>query len=269
MFRNAQAMTLPYGGRSWPDRTTLYDFKKLPETEALADALNYVCETNNASTGGNETGVGGGLSGADLVLYQAGTLPGAVGGWRTVTDRAVMALQATATFLSTFLQNAAGFSALWKLRNINTTGATSGSPALFYLYEDAAKVNCVYFRGAHFYACSGGISGEDAKAVNVLPPVNRIDLNAGLDVPVYLLSSVDYAKGLAFSGLSWGKQPSTLADCATYSISQPKSPITAPSGLAWTNAVYRSVIGAGGAYIANGCDIASITFAKYPSVTLK
>jgi len=269
MLRTAQTMAIPYYGRAYPDHKLLYDFKPLPEREALAGALDYVCETNNVAAGGNETGVGGGLTGEDLVLTQTGTLPGAIGGWRTVTDRAVMSLQATATFLNTFLQNAAGFSALWKLRNINTTGLTSNSPAIFYLHEDTGKVDMVYFRASHTYSCLGGISGDDTKAINALPAINRIDLNAGADVPVYLLSSVDYVNGMVFSGLSWGKQPSSLGDCAVYSISQPKLPITSPAGMAWTNPVFRSLIGAGGAYIANGCDIASITFAKYPSVTLK
>lgn len=247
--------------------TSGYTFRQIPETEALANADNYVCEMTNATAGGNETGVGGGLTGADLVLSQAGTLPGAVGGWRTVTDRAAMALQATAALLNAFFQNVAGFSVLWKLRNINTTGAVSSSPALFYLYADTGLVNWVYFRAAYAYSCIGGLYGDAATSVNALTPVDRASLNAGANIPVYLLSSVDYARGLVFSALSLNKQPASLADCVCYSISQPKMAITVPSSLAWTNAVYRSVIGAGGSYIANGCDIASITFAKYPSVS--
>lgn len=269
MFRNAQAMTLPYGGRSWPDRTTLYDFLKLPETEAQADANNFVCETNNASAGGNETGVGGGLSGADLVLIQGGTMPGAVSGWRTVTDRAAMYLQATQTFFKTFFESAPGWSALWKLRNINTTGDTSTGPMLLFVSEDAGKVFMRFQRSTGAYATMGAIaSGAGARPIGIFPNSNHADFGLDAGVPLYLLTSVDYARGLIFSSLSKYKQPTSLDDCLTYHIAQPKAALTALSGLAFTG-TYRYLIGCAGSFIANGCDIASITFAKYPSVTLK
>jgi len=39
----------------------------------------YICFFENTSAGGNETGRGGGLAGADLVLTQAGNIAGAIG----------------------------------------------------------------------------------------------------------------------------------------------------------------------------------------------
>lgn len=54
----------------------------IPVTEDAANDDTYVC----AFTGGaNETGVGGGLTGADLVLTPFGTVPAAVDGYRAVT----------------------------------------------------------------------------------------------------------------------------------------------------------------------------------------
>ena len=45
-------------------------------------ADTYVCDMTNASTGGNETGAGGGLSGADLVLTASAGLAGVSSGFR-------------------------------------------------------------------------------------------------------------------------------------------------------------------------------------------
>lgn len=56
----------------------------IPVTEAAADANTYVCEFTGGS-GANETGVGGGLTGADLVLTQFGSVPEAVDGYRAIT----------------------------------------------------------------------------------------------------------------------------------------------------------------------------------------
>ena len=48
----------------------------IPTTEAMADADTFVCEMTGASNA-NETGVGGGLSGSDLVLTRETTTVGA------------------------------------------------------------------------------------------------------------------------------------------------------------------------------------------------
>lgn len=53
----------------------------LPTTEAAADTNTFVCEFAGGSAA-NETGVGGGFTGADLVLTQAGSVAAASGGYR-------------------------------------------------------------------------------------------------------------------------------------------------------------------------------------------
>lgn len=53
--------------------------------EADADSDTFVCEFTGT---GDETGVGGGLSGSDLVLTEAGTVSNASDGWRTLNDGA-------------------------------------------------------------------------------------------------------------------------------------------------------------------------------------
>ena len=248
-----------------------YIFKQLPETEAQADANNYVCEANNPTAGGNEKGVGGGLAGADLVLVQGGAIPGAVDGWRTLTDRAAQYLQPTAALLNAFLQNPAGYSMQLKLRNINTTGATSGAvPMLCVLMDDTNKCSMTMQRVSYGYRVDGHIAGTATQSVGILPNAQLADFNAGAGVPIYLLSSVDYANGLAVSGISLRKPPKSLSDFLVYSISQPKIALTPAAGLGWTAGIYRTLLGGyGGSYVANGCDVASITFAKYPCVSLR
>jgi hypothetical protein len=50
----------------------------------LASKDTFVCFAENTVAGGDETGQGGGLTGADLVLAQNGNIAGAAGGGRTL-----------------------------------------------------------------------------------------------------------------------------------------------------------------------------------------
>lgn len=60
------------GGASWADWNET-------DEAGWGDAGTFISLFENTSAGGNETGQGGGLSGADLVLTQVGNVAGAVG----------------------------------------------------------------------------------------------------------------------------------------------------------------------------------------------
>lgn len=63
----------------------------------------FVCIAENTVAGGNETAMGGGLEGADLVLTQAGTVAGVSGGFRTldgINDRFRFTVNTAETLLS-------------------------------------------------------------------------------------------------------------------------------------------------------------------------
>ena len=67
--------------------------------ESDADDDTFVCEFHGT---GDETGVGAGLSGVDLVLSEGGTVSDASSGWRTLEDGA---FRLTTAFFNNFLQN--------------------------------------------------------------------------------------------------------------------------------------------------------------------
>lgn len=70
----------------------------LPTTEAEADANTVVWEMTGGSSA-NETGVGGGLTGADLVATQVGGVPAAVSGFRTLNGSRGFTITASAATL--------------------------------------------------------------------------------------------------------------------------------------------------------------------------
>lgn len=84
----------------YPVRTQVGGPVALPTTEATADANTFVCEFLGGSSA-NETGVGLGLSGADLVFTQVGSVPAASSGYR--------ALNGT----SQYFTGTAAFAAAW------------------------------------------------------------------------------------------------------------------------------------------------------------
>lgn len=86
----------------------------LPVTEATADANTFVCEFTGGA-GANETGVGGGLTGVDLVLTQVGSIPAASGGFRTLNGT-TQYFTCTANALVTML-NGTEWTIMWRVKN--------------------------------------------------------------------------------------------------------------------------------------------------------
>lgn len=77
----------------------------IPTTEAAADADTLVCELLGGA-GANETAVGGGLTGADLVLTQVGAVPASSGGYRQFTAASSQYMTVTAAFQANFFNSA-------------------------------------------------------------------------------------------------------------------------------------------------------------------
>lgn len=90
----------------------------LPYSEATADASTFVCEFLGGA-GANETGVGLGLTGADLVLTQVGSVPASSGGYRAL-DGVSMYFTGTATFAAAFLNQSEWTYAL-KVKSLTIT----------------------------------------------------------------------------------------------------------------------------------------------------
>lgn len=92
---------------------------QLPSTEATADASTFVCEFLGGSSA-NETGVGGGLTGADLVLTQSGSIAASSSGYRAM-DGSDDYFSATATFAANFF-NASEWTYALKFKSFTSAG---------------------------------------------------------------------------------------------------------------------------------------------------
>lgn len=229
-------------------------FDPLPETELTSDAANFVCEFpggNDAS----ETGAGGGLAGANLVLTRFGAVGAASSGWRAVSANG--GFNITSAWVDAFVRNASGFAMLWHLKNVTTAGS------LFYLDSSspsALEIYCTTTTNA-YVTCKGtarfGVQGSLG-----LPTVTDLFPSSG---ELFILMSVDYTNGLSFVGVSIGNtQPSVLSDFDWY-CALPADQITIASTITLT-AGYLGIIGrasSGAAF-----SVKSITARKGPSVSL-
>ena len=105
----------------------------LPTTEALADANTAVWEMTGGASA-NETGVGGGLAGADLVLAQAGGIGAASSGYRAISS-ASMGFQPTAAAVAAMLGGAE-----WSIMLLLNTWTIEGSDNRYIMYLSATSV---------------------------------------------------------------------------------------------------------------------------------
>ncbi len=103
----------------------------------LATDNTFVCLMENPSAGGNEAGQGGGLTGADLILTQSGSVAGASGGKRVfdgVNDR----LNWTIAAVDALIANAnKTWSVIMKLTDITKDVGNT----YFFAFLDAAQAN--------------------------------------------------------------------------------------------------------------------------------
>jgi len=207
-------------------------FETLPLTEAEADATYFVCEMKGGANA-NETGVGGGLTGANLDLTRFGTVGAASSDWRDVS--AASGFNVTSAWANAFVRNASGFTILHHMKNCG------GGGALFYLYSESPstlylRLNANVF-GAYGYGKFGiSLNTSTATLGDLLPTANEF----------WTLASVDYINELAFVGISSGvDQPAALTDFTVYGVSTlPQAPIASAITL---SADFFSLVGAAAA----------------------
>lgn len=95
-------------------------FLNIPLVETEADADSYVCEFDGGASA-NEVGVGGGLTGADLILTQSGGVPAASGGGRSLTSPS-MYFQSTAACFNAF-NMAENLTVIYQCSELSAAGA--------------------------------------------------------------------------------------------------------------------------------------------------
>lgn len=230
------------------------NFDTLPLTEAGADATHFVCEMKGGSNA-NETGVGAGLTGANLDLTRFGTVGAASSDWRAVSANS--GFDITSAFADAFIRNAGGFAILWHGKDVGGDGQLmrwySSSPSVLSILITAGTKTDLECRGD---AKFGNIASfYSAARTNFWPASGEF----------FVLYSVDYTNELAFVGVSVSStQPTKLTDFDFYSVSTAaQAPIASSITLA---ANYFGLVGnnlAGAAF-----SIKSVTAKLGPSVSL-
>ena len=192
------------------------NFDTLPITEAASDADHFVCEFPGGSNT-NETGAGGGLSGADLVFTRFGTVGAASSGWRAVSTSSGFSI--TDTWVDTFVRNAAGCAMLWHMKDVGGNGniiyVYGVSPSILGIYTTVGTSNSINFYGATKFGI--GMSPNCASRGDLWPASGEF----------WILCSVDYTNDLAFVGVAAGTaQPTKLTDFDAYAVSvTPQAPL--------------------------------------------
>ena len=109
--------------------------------EFKPDAATFVGYLDDVTAAANETGAGAGLSGSDLVLTQAGSIPGATG---SPLGRAITAANQHFSCSQAFIENFIlddTFTFLWTLRN-----ASAGSTRLCVLGNYGGSLPMIFIK---------------------------------------------------------------------------------------------------------------------------
>lgn len=110
------------------------------------DADTYVCDMTNASTGGNETGAGGGLSGANLVLTASAGLAGVSGGFRVKANGEY--LSCPPALLNLMTANTT-FTCLFHVKDMTVSNVfncfSSGPFESIYLQNSSGKLRSIMY----------------------------------------------------------------------------------------------------------------------------
>ncbi|ADU63389.1 MAG: hypothetical protein KJ917_01240 [Proteobacteria bacterium] len=258
---------LAFGGQGKSGIEGKYKFVPLPWTEDGANDATYVCEFTGAA-GANEVGVGGGLTGADLVLTQNAN-PGSDGTYRTIQDGTFQSFYGTMAFYNAFAQAPLGWSMV--LRHKNLVG--SNAYLVNLLGQDAAGFQAMDLRllknSSTFTLSAGSSNNVSGLGVGLkLPATNELWPVTGQ--PYMTIASLDYAKGICFAGILQDNEvfPSKLTDFLTFSINQFSEDFAGPNQITAYNAgVYKCILGSFLSYGSNysgGQTVKSLTLAKRP-----
>jgi hypothetical protein len=268
MMRTTPNMALPKLGRSYPDRSTdgKFRFRSLPITEAAADANSFVCEFNGVA-GANEVGVGGGLSGADLVLTQYAN-PGSDGTYRTIAGTTFQSFFGTMAMYNAFATSPLGWACILRNRNISKASYITNLIA-----QDANGNNAMQVYGSAMNTTTGSFNSTDGVGAGISIPLNNAKFPiAGKDY-MFVFSN-DYVGGVGFVGIMVdnGKFPSSLSDFLFFSIGE-LVPFAGPSPITqWYPSEYKCILGSfawnyGSNYSA-AQTVKSLTLSKKPCFVL-
>ncbi len=268
MLRATPHMALPKMGRSYPDRSTdgKFRFRSLPITEAAADADSYVCEFNGLA-GANEVGVGGGLSGADLVLTQYAN-PGSNGTYRTIAGSTFQSFFGTMAMCNAFAASPRGWSCVVRNRDIG-----KGSYLTNLIAQDANGNAAMQVLCTSVNSSIGSYSNTDGVGAGISIPLNNAKFPiAGKDY-MFVFSN-DYIGGVGFVGImvDSGKFPSSLSDFLFFSIAE-LVPFGGPNPITqWYPNEYKCIIGSFawnyGSNYSSAQTIKSLTLSKKPCFVL-
>lgn len=255
-------------GRVFPVRSSgggsgRYTFNPLVWTQAEADANNFVNEFSGGASA-NETGVGGGLSGADLVLTQNGGIAAASGGWRPLTNTQDFTM--TSTALNTFLQNSGGFSLGWHFRNADFStndelricflDASVGT-ARMHMVDSSQSSQHQFSMFCYTYSVADGYRGiysiyNPATTEKVFPEADEF----------CCVISLDNTTDVMFMGVSIGSEPPT-------SIGDFYNFVLHPSGGIFDNTTV-DFTGSSAEIVGSkiDCDVKAFTMSKTPFVSV-
>jgi len=126
--------------------------------EADADSDTFVCEFTGD---GDETGAGGGLSGSDLVLTEAGTVSNASDGWRTLNDGA---FRPTSAWIDHFFNGHDGDerTLAMHVRNVDITPSGEGEANGLFNWVGSPAHDAWYL-----YIPSGGGNADKLSLINM------------------------------------------------------------------------------------------------------
>lgn len=148
-FTKMNGMELPSGGWVGWDETT---------EAGLASIDIFVCMMKNTSAGGDETGQGGGLTGANLVLTESGTLAGATGTPPSrVFDGTDDCLRVTTTFLDTLLANA---NKTWTII-MKVSALTLAGDRFWYFQDNGSTEICSGYINTTTFEMAGNIEQDN------------------------------------------------------------------------------------------------------------
>ena len=197
-----------------------YDFLTLPFIETEADENNVICEfTGGANT--NETAVGGGLSGADLVLSQFGNVPAAANGGRLLPI-ALSGFHVTTAFKNFLATSPKGGSLMWRWSEYNFSSARYSTASVSM--ADNSSYSCPASYAYDMFSITDGKMNFTKHT-----PYSRISAGRGTEDSdkvypsngeIMVVTSVDLEKRVFFSGLAHfvDHVPVGLTEYETFSL---------------------------------------------------
>ncbi len=228
---------LAFGGQGKSGIDAKFRFVPLPTTEAGADEDSYVCELTGAA-GANEVGVGGGLTGADLVLTQYAN-PGSDGTYRTIAATTFQSFHGSMAMYNAVALSPLGWSCVVRNRDIDAGGSLMQLIAM-----DAADNWAMQVRGSTTNCFTGSFNDTDGLGAGISIPLNNSKFPIAGEDYMFVFSN-DYSGGIGFVGVMVdnGTFPISLEDFLFFSIGE-LVPFVGPNPITkWHPNDYKCILG--------------------------